>query len=451
MNSTDDRKAKVFISHKHEDALAAIRLGDILNDRTGQLEVFLSERILPGEEWTKWIRTKLKESDLLLLLYTNPSAKWDWPLFEAGLFTSLEEEDRRRVVCLYPAGSEAPRPLKNLQAVPVVPVAHPKNADSIRLTKEANRSLIENFITPFYHTGDLTDGKILNDTLTPERIGDIAVKVAELFAPTQIQQGYYAKRILLEYPQGVSISDQDIPDEVRISVEEGDLAIFDVASQSCNWGNLKQWIDETGHFHWVKELARNISRVAKGGVPRPVTGTFRGAKDGNIYRPILYRADRTGDRPFRFLVLLSEQPSPHFIGGPGDAGTTFNMLRLGNRFRWEVVEPYLSKLLYLPPGRKVDPVLRLLREGIILIEEEASALGFLIPANVSAAFDRGDDKQEISEMFTLWERVRDRLFKGIEANDVDEVKQELLALKNLNDRFTEIASRRYHELVEKGA
>ena len=54
-----------------------------------------------------------------MLLFTNPSQNWDWCLYEAGLFTRLDEDDVHAVVLLvfHPDGS-APRVLDNLQGVP---------------------------------------------------------------------------------------------------------------------------------------------------------------------------------------------------------------------------------------------------------------------------------------------------------------------------------------------
>ncbi|MCE3223073.1 MAG: hypothetical protein K0S58_1253, partial [Nitrospira sp.] len=70
----------IFISHKHDDAVAAMAVKDNIGRYSGdQIDIFLSSTDIPaGTEWLPFIREKLAQSNLLLLLFTDSTKAWDW-------------------------------------------------------------------------------------------------------------------------------------------------------------------------------------------------------------------------------------------------------------------------------------------------------------------------------------------------------------------------------------
>ncbi len=113
-------KFHVFMSHKHDDHFVAMAVKKVLEDLSSRIECFVSgSDISAGTDWNVEIRAQLLKSHLLILLFTEPSRNWDWCLYEAGLFTSLGVTDEHAVVCLYRPHAGSPRPLSNLQGVPV--------------------------------------------------------------------------------------------------------------------------------------------------------------------------------------------------------------------------------------------------------------------------------------------------------------------------------------------
>jgi hypothetical protein len=103
--TADDRSGgiiNVFISHNHEDGEAAKTIKTTLSlYGANRLNFFLSEEITPGEDWFQWINEHLVTSNVLLLLFTDHSATWDWCLYEAGLFARLDrsEGEQNRRAC----------------------------------------------------------------------------------------------------------------------------------------------------------------------------------------------------------------------------------------------------------------------------------------------------------------------------------------------------------------
>jgi TIR domain len=120
MTQDSGEKFRVFVSHKHDDHAFAVTVKKVLERLSGRIECFVSGSDLSaGTDWNIEIRSQLLKSHLLILLFTEPSRNWDWCLFEAGLFTSLGMADDHAVVCLYRPQGASPRPLSNLQGVPL--------------------------------------------------------------------------------------------------------------------------------------------------------------------------------------------------------------------------------------------------------------------------------------------------------------------------------------------
>lgn len=117
--SGGDGKLKIFISHKHEDERTARGVKCAIERYgAGRVEIFLSENIPIGTNWFKWIRRRLSESQMLILIFTDATITWDWPLYEAGLFTKLDDIENQSLICLHSDNLKPPRPLRHLQAVP---------------------------------------------------------------------------------------------------------------------------------------------------------------------------------------------------------------------------------------------------------------------------------------------------------------------------------------------
>lgn len=132
---TSDSEFKIFISHKSTDAEHAKEIKQQLELATPQLKVFLSQDIQKGDKWEEEIRVALRESYWLIFLYTDPSARWDWCIYEVGLFAGyvekekeekegkkseyaeMKKEKERRIICMHHKKAQPPEPLKQGQCV----------------------------------------------------------------------------------------------------------------------------------------------------------------------------------------------------------------------------------------------------------------------------------------------------------------------------------------------
>ena len=86
------RICRIFVSRKTSDDLVTeMRRKTLMNWAPRRLKFFDAARIEPGANWRTKIREELSRANLFFLVLTNPARDhFDWPLYEAGLFDSLE-------------------------------------------------------------------------------------------------------------------------------------------------------------------------------------------------------------------------------------------------------------------------------------------------------------------------------------------------------------------------
>jgi hypothetical protein len=77
--------ARIFISHIHEDEIAANALQCFLASKLPNgSEIFISTQLQLGDEWLDKIRTALKAATVVIALMSPEAIKRPWINFEAG-------------------------------------------------------------------------------------------------------------------------------------------------------------------------------------------------------------------------------------------------------------------------------------------------------------------------------------------------------------------------------
>ena len=431
------KDVRVFISHKHQDKDAALRVAQILQNFSGRLKIFVSEKdIKAGDNWDEELEEKLRQSDVLLLLYTDPTQEWDWCLYEAGMFRGQKP---RRVICLFPPGADKPKPLRKLQAV------------------AADEKTLKEFLRSFICTEELTGIRPpLNNKAGEESIELAAKQIEGMFVPREARPEYTARRMCLEIPLDTNVDSEQVPGGAQVEADAKTLAIFGKAEGQWTWAELVESLAQKTSgppsTKWLDELGNAMLIASKGDLIKPMLGTFLGAEGGKFFRPILFRVDRAiaNKRVYRFYVIFNEELAPEEIGGPRDAGVIFNLLRIANRFRWELIEPFLEKGDKITSEEQAAIACKQLQEGIENIEEESRAQGFLDPEKVKDAFDSDSDKVLIGEQFDSWNRqIRQPLMQALARREMGRVKELIEAARKLNQKFTIITAKRYSELANQ--
>ena len=416
-------KYRVFISHKQPDEASAIAIRDALAQFSGDLEFFISgDNIHAGEDWNERLRTELRDSDLLLLLFTEPTRDWDWCLYEAGLFTRLDGDAHEPVVCIYPPGGEPPSPLVSLQGVPGA------------LDSAAS------FVRSFIKTTDITRREsALNPNVTDEQITAAAEVICSQF-DANVQPYYMCHRVLLDLSGELGDAETIPPDARILEASEGTMALFGRLGGTQTWGELVESHVAEG-ARWIDEINRVFGDACAGRVSSTTTHTFRAHEGAYIYRPELYRVDKKGRRPTAAVVMFTQEVAPARVGG-----SLFNRLRIAERYKTEVFERAKS----LGHDMSSDDV-RAVADAVSMIRDESKTFNVFDEETLRTSFSDRAACEKLVGIGAEWDEVMTALDASVEASDPVRVLERLTTMEHLNDRYRAIVAARYAELLDHGS
>ncbi len=440
-----DDRFRVFISHKHDDHAFADTVAASLCSLTGTVECFVSGAdIGAGTDWNDEIRQALFRSHLLLLLFTNPSSNWDWCLYEAGLYTRFQEDHVCSVVSVFDPNRSAPRPLSNLQGVP------------------ATQEKVEAFLTRLCReTWRVSDDWLrgpLARQVKPAQIKAAARKIAEAF-PTEQPAGtvyHPCHRVVLDLSSARPAQD-GIPEDAR--VVEGDgattaytLSLFRAASgtRAKTWGDLVTSVGGEDAA-WRHQLDQRYAAALREELFSPTTATLRAfdpeQRQRRYYRPMLFEvtctppcigdaAGETGRRVQQVTVVFDPQLAPSHVGGP-----TFNLVRINARFASEVFEVFCGNVAHRQ--RVGSSVFHDIQDAFGLIYEEAEEFGLFDVTELERVYGSQYGSSGVHALGEAWDALRERLDPALAAQDVKTVEQLLGEMRELNRRFSLLATQRY--------
>ena len=297
MNNGGQGQLKIFISHKHEDR----ELAEFLDERmrilsADRIKCFISEQIPTGTDWLDWIKESLLETQVLIMLFTDPSADWDWLLYEAGLYTRLDQVKQGLVICIHNPNIEPPEPIKNLQAV------------------KANQEDMEQFLKKFFGTTEILDIESpINETFarSEEDLPRLAEEICNKFSqrPETDPPVYFTRQIVLEVDP-TRIEDGGIPGDSIVKSDRESLALFNLegsppVSENWIWQDL---LDQSEDKAWAGELEQAIAAATKGQLGVPMTMAFVSARTQQSFRPVLHKREAGGETAMTYTVLLVLQP-----------------------------------------------------------------------------------------------------------------------------------------------
>jgi hypothetical protein len=427
-------KLNIFISYKKDDVILASAIDGIFGNFGGnRVETYIAAKLLAGAKWEVWIRDSLAKSHLLILLFTDPDQDWGWCLFEAGLFLGLDVDDHRHVVCIYQPNNEPPRPLKSIQGVP------------------ANASDILSLFKSLFRDTALTQTDTpLNVQVTDNALSSSAEEIAKLFVLRRARPESVYPELLLTFPQVTNTENATfhengtLYDDIIVTPDTRATSLFGIADGEWRWGQLIKELDLKGS-PLVDELGKAIGALARRRAPRPIAANYRSPETSTYYSPAIYRVERLDKKLVTCRVAFIPESSPIDTGGPGDAGVLFSMLRMGVRFRWEIIETFLAKLREVEAGSSTA-VFSHVKNAIDVIEREGAASHFDDYENVKDVF--APSRQEaISSLYNDWKLLRTELDENVDLEDVSKVSSVLKKMRRLNQTFMAIASMQYAEVL----
>ena len=444
-----DDKFRVFISHKHEDHEVATTVAKLLESISTSLECFVSgSDIGAGTDWNREIREALKRSHLLVLLFTNPSQNWDWCLYEAGLFTRLDEEDVHAVVSLFQPDGAAPRVLENLQGVPA--------------RESAIREFLENLCKSTWRVSDDWRRGPLNPRVRPQVLKEAAEQIESAFPRAVSRAAHHPCHRLVLDLSGASEKADGIPDEARVvegpgATETYTLSLFQVASgvRVRKWGDLVAAVGGE-NAPWRRQLDRRYAAALRGELFAPTTATLRAfgleQRYRRHYRPIIYEIVRapcptgaepaTPERPpLAVTIVFDPQLAPPQMGG-----SALNLVRIYARFAAEVFDVFCGAVAQrsaLGPD-----IFNEIREAFQIINEEAERCCVFELGELEHVYGDTYQGSDVQELSAHWDSKLDELERALIAQDATAVEDLLSKMRELNRRSAVAATRRYQLSLE---
>lgn len=444
MTHIPDDKFRVFISHKHEDHEFATTVAKSLRSVSTALECFVSgSDISAGTDWNHEIREALKRSHLLVLLFTNPTQSWDWCLYEAGLFTRLDEENVHAVVSLFHPDGSAPRVLDNLQGVP---------ATQVELFE-----FLENLCKSTWRVSDDWRKGPLNSRVRPEVLQAAAAQIEVAFPAARSQAAHHpCHRLVLDLSSAIDSRD-GIPDDARVvegpgATETYTLSLFQVASgeRARTWGELVAALDGAD-APWRRQLDRRFVAALRGELFAPTTATLRAfaleQRQRRHYRPIIYEIIRapassrdgvapSARPPLAVTIVLDPQVSPAQTPSPA-----LNLVRIHARFKAEVFDVFSGSVV-LRSGSGSD-IFNEVREAFQIIYEEAERFRVFERGELEHVYGDAYKGSATQELCDDWDAKLHQLETALAAQDARTVEALLDQMRELNRLSSLAATRRY--------
>ena len=417
----------IFISHKHEDNPAAVTVRDTLSKYGGnQIQVFVSSDIPAGADWFDCIRKQLIASNLLLL-FTDKKLSWDWCLYEAGMFTRLDGDSHRRVICLHSPDLTPPEPLKHLQAVP------------------ANTNEIVKFLSTLYRSNTYTQvDEPINSHIKDDELRRAASDISAYMIKKPRDVQHFSKHITLHIRNPHDIAPNVIPPDATVIADEATLDIFDKLQGKWIWKDIETEARKNLDQRWLNELAKCIYRASQKSPVDAMFATFNARRGCKVYQPVLYRAEWEQDGSVNFKILFHEETSWRLSDIPDSIAVLQTAQNMALRFRYEVLQKYLKLLPH-----DLEQVTVELRDSIHNIEQEAASRGLLEQGKLTNVFEATNDRNVMAAMYQDWYAVRRFMDEALIKGQWDDVRECLLKMRHYNNQFIPLAARRYEQLMNQ--
>jgi hypothetical protein len=244
---------------------------------------------------------------------------------------------------------------------------------------------------------------------------------------------------------------ETIPDNAVVESQGASLQLFGFLDGTrLTWRDIVRQAQKTPDTRWLGELQRSIAQASNNERFRPVQAVFH--TETGSYQPQLAKKEVRTDGSSRFHVHFVYTVVARLSEVQNEFGMLATLLRLGLRFRYEVIERFQRCARSKGAANRptcVD-VVKPLRDAIETIENDALSRGAeqMDRDAVMALFDSDEDQATMAEVMDSWEEARAALFCDDPAPSPEDVARVLVRMRTLNHTFMEIGTRRYHELVK---
>ncbi len=456
---------KIFISYKIGFAEAARSIIEPFelygNGRicTSAPFPFMCERVSDaGKEFRLGIYKALEEAHWFFLLLPEQSLDRSWTLFEAGYFKrAMGIEDR--LIAIHHSRVEMAGPLTDLDAV------------------RAENDQISVFLRQLLREPDAIPGMAPINPLVPmAKVQSHAETIAAAIQPSkEIWRQYridyldirlaggHAPANVAELLDAVVIDASGLEHIFGYAGRNKEIELRKILARAHGSVDFSQLSDEQigqligrEHIFWLKSIVDAIREAFEHRPHEPSDAIFTG-EDDQFYRPTLLSIRRcvdTNEAESAHIAFLESATGP-IRNCPIELSALGNVLRMGYRFKWEVLDGF--------HGIRTERDVNRVRKIIERMERESHQRGYYepdrplqsnLPDNPILAAFSDDTRPVIVEMFNEWGKLRNREGSGkldlaFKEKNATATRECLWQIEKLNKDFMKIGTKRYAELVEE--
>jgi hypothetical protein len=454
---------RIFISHVRDvDKQAASDVAAAVGAFGGSnVIIYTSQQFTPGTDWQQRIKQRLKETDWILFIYTNPKNAYELAYYEIGCFGALPKE-ASRLICLHSPMLKPPETLRDLEDIPATPIDIEKLLYDIYVNEPWK-------INPEYGSPEKKDQR--DDHI-------LKIKNAVIGSPpSEVKRFTWSIRIDI-LPSSLPAWHESgvIPDEALVTGEGPWEQALGKAVNSGSW----TWKDLIGDMPrrnaWVPILADALRAAEHGGPPSREVSLPRPSQAGITYHLMVHKCETTkATGELQFHLIIAPLP-PQFDPAAVDSFSILNhLIALAWHFRWRIINKHTAEVkdlrnLKQNPRREesnyTDRVKQLTREfqaDMLVIGIDAEIRGVTNAERVLDAFKEysqtppGTDLTEQSKndvdtlsplMLNVWPTLHSELEMAMNIGEAG--LERTLTLINtaneMNKTFFERSARRYWEL-----
>ena len=224
---------------------------------------------------------------------------------------------------------------------------------------------------------EIQTGKVTNMPRTPQP-NDIAARLERIHAlegdaATMQRFGRY-----LDIIAPARLEGPELPARCTVESNGESLGVFGLAEGTTRWSDIAAVAREAPDQRWLKQLQECIWLASCGRLFQPVQAVYHGRRGS--FQPHLAKREWQADGDVRYHVHLIETTVAPLADVQNDFGLLATLLRLGLRFRFEVIQRSEKALAALPKKKAVPPealreVVRSCREALETIENDATSRG----------------------------------------------------------------------------
>jgi hypothetical protein len=348
------------------------------------------------------------------------------------MFTGLEGDHYKKVVCIHSADIAPPDPLKHLQAVP---------AKEEKLVQFLHELFCECTLT------QLEEPLNKNICEQQDEIRRAAKELALALGRKALRTVSFGDRLTLRIENPKIMAEDKIPSDAVVECSEQLLWLFNKIHGTWKWQDLEDEARENIDQRWLRELAKAMYLASRGQAFDPVQATFAARRGAKVYRPILHQAAWLADGSLEFHILFEEDVSWNLKDIPPSVAVVLTSQVMAIRFRYEVLKKYDSILDSVDVDETHENIFTEIRDAIEKIEEEARSRGILKKDLLASMFN--GNQERVSEMFEDWYAVKAKLFKACDSKDADETRRLIQKLLDYNTEFIPMAANYYYKLVDE--